>query len=428
MKCIHCYREIKDTVKFCTYCGTKQPEDREAYEREHPELAEAIPEEEVMEMIDSYVPPEPEPEPVQEPQQPAEAATSDYGTYEVEELPPTLGVPSVSNIPYQDNSVPTPAPAPSNTAVATLVQCPDCGRMVASDAYVCPFCGCPFVSQESQNVPVIMPQAAPPAPPAAPIYPTEAPQQSSGGTNKVLIGLLAALIVGILALLGYYLYQKNSATYLTADTTDLYFSRKGGDKTVNISTDGNSIEVADCPSWLNVTAGNGYVTVNCDSGSDSDRSGVIMLKSGSINCGIKVTQRAHATFISLSEQTITQGREEGDFNIKIQSDGGGFSSTAPDYCTVSNLTDEGFTLHIDYNSGSHRDGVVTITDGSKVATLSVSQKGRCTNCGGDGKVTCGSCGGLGEVYNWDWDYYDYCSSCGGDGIKTCSKCGGTGIR
>lgn len=52
MKCIHCYREIEDGLKFCTKCGFQQPEDREAYEREHPELAEAIPEDEMLERIE----------------------------------------------------------------------------------------------------------------------------------------------------------------------------------------------------------------------------------------------------------------------------------------------------------------------------------------------------------------------------------------
>lgn len=39
MKCINCYREIDDGLKFCPKCGFMQPDDRESYEREHPELA-----------------------------------------------------------------------------------------------------------------------------------------------------------------------------------------------------------------------------------------------------------------------------------------------------------------------------------------------------------------------------------------------------
>lgn len=46
MKCINCYREIEDNLKFCSFCGAKQPTDRAAYEREHPELVNARSEEE----------------------------------------------------------------------------------------------------------------------------------------------------------------------------------------------------------------------------------------------------------------------------------------------------------------------------------------------------------------------------------------------
>ena len=49
MKCVKCYREIDEHLKFCTYCGAKQPVDRVAYEREHPELADALSEDELME-------------------------------------------------------------------------------------------------------------------------------------------------------------------------------------------------------------------------------------------------------------------------------------------------------------------------------------------------------------------------------------------
>ena len=52
MKCINCFREIADGLKFCPKCGFKQPDDREAYEQEHPELADALPEEEILEKLE----------------------------------------------------------------------------------------------------------------------------------------------------------------------------------------------------------------------------------------------------------------------------------------------------------------------------------------------------------------------------------------
>ena len=51
MKCVNCYREIADGLKFCPKCGFMQPDDRAAYELEHPELAEALPEDEMLEQV-----------------------------------------------------------------------------------------------------------------------------------------------------------------------------------------------------------------------------------------------------------------------------------------------------------------------------------------------------------------------------------------
>lgn len=39
-------------MKFCPKCGFKQPDDREAYELEHPELADALPEDEILEKLE----------------------------------------------------------------------------------------------------------------------------------------------------------------------------------------------------------------------------------------------------------------------------------------------------------------------------------------------------------------------------------------
>ena len=51
MKCINCYRDIDYGLKFCPKCGFMQPGDREAYETEHPELANAMPMNEISEEV-----------------------------------------------------------------------------------------------------------------------------------------------------------------------------------------------------------------------------------------------------------------------------------------------------------------------------------------------------------------------------------------
>ena len=86
MKCVKCYREIGDKMKFCNYCGAKQPFNRKNYENAHPELADARSDEENklgvklnIPIIEPIIEPEVKPEPLEEaklgtPEQPLQEA------------------------------------------------------------------------------------------------------------------------------------------------------------------------------------------------------------------------------------------------------------------------------------------------------------------------------------------------------------------
>lgn len=86
MKCVKCYREIGDKMKFCNYCGAKQPFNRKNYENAHPELADARSDEENklgvklnIPIIEPIIEPEVQPEPLEEaklgtPEQPLQEA------------------------------------------------------------------------------------------------------------------------------------------------------------------------------------------------------------------------------------------------------------------------------------------------------------------------------------------------------------------
>ena len=472
MKCINCYKEIKDTLKFCNYCGTKQPADRAAYELEHPELADAMPEEEVKTLLEEQERQRQEEERRRqeleeqqrleeqrrleeqqrleeqrrlEEQQWMEQQQQQVIDIPMQEVPEGYAQPV---IPSQSDIAPHVTPTPSDgmstelvvsspRMAATTKQCFECGQMIPANALVCPNCGAPVQqsyggshTEITQMVPKGYQQPKPAATPQQPVINIQS--GTSGGNNKkILIAIAAVLAVGILGILGYFLIQRNKATYINTDTKSLYFSRKGGDKSLNVSTDGNYFDV-DAPKWLTVNKTESGISFNCGAlDGNVDRSGVIIIKSGSQTCHVDVVQRAYATFIRFSEETVEQGRDAGDHNITIDSDGGDFQiASSPDYCTISNLTDQGFTLHVDYNSGKHRDGTIKITDGKNEATLTVSQKGVCSSCGGDGKVTCSKCYGYGEEWYGDWEYgyMDVCSRCNGNGIVRCSKCGGSGIR
>ena len=183
MKCINCYREIEDNLKFCNFCGAKQPVDREAYEREHPELAGALSEEEIQEQEPQRQIEEAErqrQEAERKAQEEAERKAQEEAEckaqkaeeqaraeaerkareqalaqinvsqkepdYQEEQTKSLSGVSQDNNYNYrpqtQQGSVYQP-PVYNN-----LIACPECGHLVSPRAYSCPQCGCP-ISGES---------------------------------------------------------------------------------------------------------------------------------------------------------------------------------------------------------------------------------------------------------------------------------------
>lgn len=179
MKCINCYREISATLKFCPACGTKQPVDRAAYEREHPELADAMSEDEISSMIS-----------LQQTQQAALAQErqrleEDMKLQEEmmrqEPMMPSAAQPQPAAVSFQaaPQEIGTPPPiipqpAPAQDVIATppplsaapmapmattpppivmagaaqpagaLLKCPDCGNPVPANAPQCGRCGAPM--------------------------------------------------------------------------------------------------------------------------------------------------------------------------------------------------------------------------------------------------------------------------------------------
>lgn len=134
MKCINCYREIDDGLKFCPKCGFMQPIDRAAYEREHPELAIAKPEDEMPDVVNKLK---------NEP---------DDAGYVIPPLPPELPPELPSEPPALDesNSVAPKQPtkkekplAPPITVVPSqekTEECPICHQPIAFGSRQCPYC------------------------------------------------------------------------------------------------------------------------------------------------------------------------------------------------------------------------------------------------------------------------------------------------
>ena len=413
MKCINCYREIGDDNKFCTFCGTMQPLDREAYEREHPEIATAISDDEM-------------------------------------------------NLLAQNNSVPQEPPVPDdvNTPAGNMIQCPECGGLAPADSAFCPHCRCPFATPDQQhhnstaliispsNLPVVPKDKnndqRPPLPPK---------RSGMSGWAKALLTVSILMLLGVIGGGVYYFFFYNKVTKLRPDEEEVTFSRKGGEKTVTVTTDAKKIEVSKKPDWVSVTVGDGEITIKCQPlESYEDREGVVKLKAGDKNAKITVKQSANATYLRLSQDLIRIGHNNENLTIDLDTDGdpSTLDFEIDDYfmCSLSGKSSTGFTATVEENnSSSPRECKITIGSGNQKETLTIIQAGKCAYCGGtgkehcyycdgDGRNICSNCNGLGKVYDWwgdesqcdrcDGRGYFSCENCNGQGYNTCGYCNGTG--
>ncbi len=222
MKCINCYREIADNLKFCTYCGTKQPLDREAYEREHPELADALSEEEQQELerqrqieeaerqrqeaerqrqeAEQLAQEEAERKAQEEAMaaqaQAIEEAQSAYNNGDNGYVPESEPVAIEAQAPevqqYQQSTVEY-MPQPSSN----LIACPDCGHMVSPRAQSCPSCGYPIAT--------IAPPELAPQPTLVDSYTeSQEAQETKGGSSGLYVLLIVIILILVVLIIAQF--------------------------------------------------------------------------------------------------------------------------------------------------------------------------------------------------------------------------------
>lgn len=146
MKCINCYRDIDDGLKFCPKCGFMQPSDRAAYETEHPELqnignnstAPHAPEPKIA-VNGEVIPPLPPALPSEPPALPSEPPALPSES-------PTIAKPPLSRdksvVPGQPTLEKTPLSSPISVAPLQdkTVECPICHQSIPFGTHQCPYC------------------------------------------------------------------------------------------------------------------------------------------------------------------------------------------------------------------------------------------------------------------------------------------------
>ena len=434
MKCINCNQEIDDGNKFCNFCGTMQPLDREAYEKEHPNFATAMT------------------------NQPANSNPSPLPPQQGTPMSPPTGVPGGEAIQAKSNNVyvvPQPPIAGGNNSTDSgMMQCPDCGRMIPKDSLFCPHCRCPFVDPSEQY----HEDSRIPVPPAPSHRETPLPQKPKdkgmSGWAKALLTLSIIMMLGAIAGGVYYFLFYNKVNKFSPDDDMVTFSRNGGEKTVTFTTDAKEFSVTKHPEWVIVTTGNKEITIICQPlESYEDREGIIKLKAGDKEAKITVKQSAIATYLRLSQDIIKIGYNGEEVPIEIDTDGAPSSIDyyIDDYfmCSLTDKSNAGFTARIEENTYPlPRECSITITSGNQERKLTIIQAGMCANCMGTGKEPCYSCDGEGHndcsncngtgllynLYNNEYIKCEYCEGrgtfpcedCDSKGYNTCEQCNGTG--
>lgn len=422
MKCIKCYREIGNN-KFCNFCGIMQPIDRDAYESERHEPNTAT-------GNDNHSPLTPQQADNQSLTPPPPSPSDTTGEETAHNHASSQSVNTVPQRPVADNAA----------ATDKLMQCPDCGSMIPTDSAFCPHCRCAFVVPNQQYQRYSR-TSVPPASRPRDIQNYQKPQKK--GLSGLAVTLVTLLLLGVLGGAAYYFFFYNKVTKLRPDDEVVTFTRKGGEKTVIIDTDAKEIEVAKHPDWVNVTTGDGEITIKCEPmGSYEDREGIIKLKAGDLQAKITVKQSANATYFSLSQDLIRTGHDGDEVVIELDTDGDPssiyYKIDDPYMCSLTDRTTSGFTVVIDQNIYPYpRECNITLSSGTEERTLTVIQAGRCSYCDGSGKeyclsclgeghTSCSNCSGSGKEYNFSIDDYVECALCNGHGYVNCSECNGCG--
>ncbi len=429
MKCINCYREIGDDNKFCTYCGTMQPMDRDAYFRKHPELTMAMSDKELAQHANSSPPPSTlSPSPCEK-----------HGGKEMPAISSKQEAKGVGN---------------------DTMPCPECGKMITANSSSCPYCGCLFVASSQKQKEETFPTSNlsyrqrttledKPHNHQRPI-PQKPVKTGMSWWAKTLLTLSILLLVSAIGGAAYY-FLYNKVDKLSPDEEVVKFSRIGGTKTVTITTDAKEIEVTKKPNWVMVDVGNEEITIKCQQlDSYEDREGVIKLKAGDKVAKITVKQSAQATYLRLSQDIIKTGHDSDVALIDLDTDGDPSKIIIEidnNYmCSLTDISSTGFTVIIEGNPSTlPRQCTITIGCGKQEKTLTIIQAGQCYYCEGIGKTVCDAyncnngrvicpyCEGSGEVnggYSSELGEYvtTSCDACDGHGYISCQLCNGRGYN
>jgi hypothetical protein len=239
---------------------------------------------------------------------------------------------------------------------------------------------------------------------------------TSNRSGKVLVqtgGLTKEIVVN---------QESGLATRFSVDRTSIGMVSKTGNNDnecyrVGVSTDGTTWEATSSCSWLQITKYSSFFEIVVKSNSGDVRTGYVYASSNNGHREtITVEQDGNPSrfYADYSSWTFDTGNDYDYISLTNNSNMTVYASTDQSWLSAT-ISGSRVKVSCDSNSGSSRNGTVTLTCGDKKASISVHQKGwrysYCPRCSGTGVVA--------DVIGNYWGVPQYgwvkCSNCGGDG-------------
>ena len=247
--------------------------------------------------------------------------------------------------------------------------------------------------------------------------------KKKGGCLKKII---VSTVIVVIAMIAFYNYIMNAATYLRAEPNQIASTKAGGECKVEIDYDGYVWLINHKPGWVDIDENDNDFTIRVNPNQTGQaREGSITIQSGKQLAQVVIKQMGYATRIKASENSLKFPSSGGKETITITTDGCEWKAQFPEWISIRE-NEDGVVISCQRNSEEYRTGYVTFKEDNVSTTVYITQGGLCNNCHGDGEISCSSCWEMGgSGYGM---FYTQCLWCGGSGKVKCGLCGGSGKR
>lgn len=193
-----------------------------------------------------------------------------------------------------------------------MKECPKCHTQYDDSMNFCTNDGCQLVDVSAQSLKNQIRQSQ---------------TKKKGGCLKKIIVIT---VIVVIAMIAFYNYIMNAATYLRAEPNQIGSVKAGGECKVEIDYDGYVWLINHKPEWVDIDENDNDFTIRVNPNQTGQaREGSITIQSGKQLAQVVIKQMGYATRIKASENTLNFSSSGGKEAITIETDGCGWEASFP---------------------------------------------------------------------------------------------------